>query len=258
MPVQLLPNKNESFAQYLKRLKYGIHRRLSPSLGRRHYLESLVGPIGHWDALQTYQFECLRNMGLEPHHHLLDIGCGPLQGGLKLIDYLEPDHYTGIDLQIEPIMAAYEQILEHQLLPKNPRLIISNSFGKHELQNCSFDFFWISQLLYHLSLDQIESLFIQAASTMTPTSLFYGDILDYRQESIQDCYWKAFKFYQHDPEELEAIANKAGLNLNILGQLMEYNYPTELELRHNYMLEISPKITPAVIPSHTESIALNI
>jgi predicted TPR repeat methyltransferase len=250
----LLPRDREDLAQYVKRLQYAIHRRISPSVRHRHYLENLVGPIGYWAPLQAYQFEFLKTMGLKPHHSLLDIGCGPLQGGIKLIDYLEPNQYTGIDLRQKTITEAYRQVIEHKLVHKNPALIMSDSFGYRELKDRTFDFFWISQLLYHLSLDQIEALFLQIASQMTETSVLFGDIIDYEPQSGQDAYWHEFKFHRHQPVDLEAMAKKAGLSLTILGQTRDFGYPRELALSKNYILKISPRVPADLSPLRPEDL----
>ncbi len=233
---------NENISEYMNRIWYGIHRRISPTLRRKHHLDALVGPIGYWNLLQTYQFEFLKTMGLKRHNSLLDIGCGPLQAGVKLIDYLEPNRYTGIDLRQESIIAAFGQIIKHNLVHKNPTLIVSDSFGQEELTSQTFDYVWISQLLYHLAPEQIEALFLQVAAHMTPTSVLYGDIIDYKPQSDPGIYWQEFRFYRHQPDDLQCLAEKAGLHIDILGQLGNFGYPPALELSQNYMLEISTKV----------------
>jgi len=242
----IVPRNNEKLTQYVKRMQYALCRRIIPSVRRKHYLEALVGPIGYWNPLQTYQIEFLKTMGLKPHHSLLDIGCGPLQGGIKLIDYLEPNQYTGLDLRQKTVTEAYRQVVQHNLVHKNPALIMSDSLGQHELKNRTFDYFWMSQLLYHLSLEQIEALFLQIASQMTRTSVFFGDIIDYKVQADPGGYWQEFKFHRHQPVDLESMAEKAGLNLTILGQTRDFGYPKELELSKNYVLKISPQM-PATL-----------
>lgn len=247
--IELFPRDGESLAQYAKRLQYAIHRRISKTVRQRHYLDNLVGPIGYWEPLQAYQFEFLKTMGLKPHHSLLDIGCGPLQGGIKLIEYLECNHYTGIDLRPKTVTEAYRQVVRHDLAHKNPALVMSDSFGRHELPDRTFDFFWISQLLYHLSLDQVEDLFFQVASQMKPTSVFFGDIIDYKPPSAPGIYWQEFKYHRHQPEDLESTADNAGLSLTILGQTGDFGYPEELPLSTNYVLKISPQVPAGLTPS---------
>jgi len=52
-----------------------------------------------------------------------------------------------------------------------------------------------------------------------PTSAFYGDIIDYTPDDIPDSYWHEFKYYRHQPDWLHQAAAKAGVQMEILGQL---------------------------------------
>lgn len=228
-------------SRYIKRVNYALGRRFVPSVRRMHRLESLVGPIGYWELLQEYQFTFLKNMGLRPNHTLLDIGCGPLQGGIKLIEYLDANHYFGVDLCHEPIVEAYRQVAHFKLVHKNPTLVVSNSFGKDELANRTFNFFWMSQLLYHLPLKSVDKILQHIRTQMTPTSACYGDIIDYDIKLDENAHWREFKFHHHQPCDLQEVAEKAGLNMNILGRIEEFGYPTGTRvLKKNYMLKFWP------------------
>jgi len=194
-------------------------------------------------------------MGLKASHTLLDIGCGPLQGGIKLIEYLEPNHYVGIDLRHDPIIEAYKQVARYKLVHKNPTLIVSHSFGREELADHTFDFFWTSQLLYHLPLGLIDAMFQHITTRMTPTSVFYGDIIDYRLKSDPDANWQEFKFYRHQPNDLMKIAEEAGLDMDVLGQIGDFGYPNDLELRKNYVLKFSPRVPSGTMVSSEQECA---
>jgi len=52
---------------------------------------------GRWDETGRAQMTALLEAGLEPHHHLLDIGAGALRLGCKAVPYLEPGHYWATD-----------------------------------------------------------------------------------------------------------------------------------------------------------------
>jgi hypothetical protein len=79
-------------------------RPLSPYLKPGFYDEALargrhrdiVG--GRWDETGRAQMALLRAEGLEPHHHLLDIGAGSLRLGCKAVPYLNQGHYWATDL----------------------------------------------------------------------------------------------------------------------------------------------------------------
>lgn len=234
------PLSGESFSTYMDRVTYAARRRIDPTLKIKHRRERLVGPIGFWEQLQAYQFGFLRSHGLEPHHSVLDIGCGPLQGGLKSIEYLDPGCYVGMDVNTEPLTEGYKQIIESDLAHKNPRLVRTDSFGEKEMGPRKFEYLWASQVLYHLSRENIETLLDAVSRRMKPASALYGDIIDYNPDDTPEVYWREFKYYRHKPEWLHEVAAKAGLKMEILGQLGELGYPKEVPLRQNYMLRFTP------------------
>jgi hypothetical protein len=65
---------------------------------------SLVGSA--WEAMGDLQLKLLMSNGLLPEHIVLDIGCGCLRAGVKIIPYLEPDHYFGIEWRQALMMKA--------------------------------------------------------------------------------------------------------------------------------------------------------
>ena len=77
---------------------------LSPYLKPGFYTDALargrhrdiVG--GRWDETGRAQMALLQAEGLQPHHHLLDIGAGSLRLGCKAVPWLDPGHYWGTDL----------------------------------------------------------------------------------------------------------------------------------------------------------------
>ncbi len=52
---------------------------------------------GRWDETGRIQMQLLRDAGMQPHHHLLDIGAGALRLGCKAVPYLHPGHYWATD-----------------------------------------------------------------------------------------------------------------------------------------------------------------
>ena len=235
-----LPMRGESSKKYFDRVTYAFQRRVNPSVKQRHHREMLVGPIGFWESLQKYQFGFLRKQGMERHHSVLDIGCGPLQGGLLSIDYLNPGGYVGIDVMSEPLEEGYKQILENGLVHKNARLIHTSSFGENELEPRDFDFFWASQMLYHLEPGILMSLLDAVSKRMGPTSVFYGDI-DSKLEQLPDDDepWREFKFYRHQPDWLREEAEQRGMRMEVMGPIGDFGYPKEIGLHNNLMLKFT-------------------
>lgn len=201
----------------------------------------MVGPIGYWTELQAYQIGALLKLGLKPHHRLLDIGCGPLRGGLGFIDYLDAGNYAGIDLSEACIAEAHMQIAREGLASKNPFLAVSDSFGWKELNGRRFDYIWCSQLLYHLDEKQVDSLLQRAAHFLAPRGRFYGDIIGYPNAVKEDSQWNGFRFYLHTVDVLKDIAARHLLDVTPKGQIEDYGYPSQIRLKTNALLECSRK-----------------
>ena len=62
-----------------------------------YVMGSITG--GYWDEIGDLQFNYLINeYNLNPYHRVLDIGCGDLRGGVKIMSHLMPGYYYGTDL----------------------------------------------------------------------------------------------------------------------------------------------------------------
>ena len=64
----------------------------------KNVLEESMGFRGQWEEHRCFQIAFLREQGLKPSHKILEIGCGPLTGGIPIIRYLEPNNYFGLDI----------------------------------------------------------------------------------------------------------------------------------------------------------------
>ena len=120
-------------------------RPISPYLKPGFYTDALskgrhraiVG--GRWDETGRAQFTLLRAEGLQPHHHLLDIGAGSLRLGCKAVPYLDPGHYWGTD-QSGPLMQRGHQTE----LPDPSRLSPT-----HLIEDAAFQFPGVPDTITH-------------------------------------------------------------------------------------------------------------
>lgn len=67
---------------------------------------------GRWDETGRVQMTLLRDAGLLPHHHLLDIGAGSLRLGCKAVPYLDAGHYWATDASRALLLAGQAAELE--------------------------------------------------------------------------------------------------------------------------------------------------
>ena len=223
----------------LRRQAYGL-RMYIPGMRDRHYCEEMIGPLGYWNELQRYQMNLLKSNGLQPHHALLDIGCGPLQGGIAFIKYLNRNCYTGVDQSQKPINAGHKLIARHHLGDKEPRLIVSSSFGRDELGTATFDFFWASQILYYFNDEVLGGLLEMVRQRMRPGGKFLGDFfaLDHFEFHYPE---NPGLYFKHTLESLQSLADKHGLKVRSLGTIEQYGYPKRLTLHTNLLFEFTAK-----------------
>ena len=129
---------------------------------------------GSWDTHGRAQLEYLRSRGLQPHHRLLDIGCGPFRAGRHLIDYLEPGHYYGIDANHSLIQAGYDVELDDE---QRRRLPVSNLRANDRFDGdfgVLFDFAIAQSVFTHVSLNHIRLCLHRLAPVMRPGGTFYA------------------------------------------------------------------------------------
>jgi len=229
-----------SIKSFLRRKIYAVERRTVPKVKLQHKLDSMVGPFGYWDRLQQYQFNLLKTFGLQPHHQLLDIGCGPLQGGLAFIKYLNPNCYVGIDLRERVIEEANLQIMRERLVEKKPILLVADDFGEKFIKR-KFDYIWASQMLYHLDEHKIDSLFQFVSGVLIETGMFLCDIIGYPNKVGHESEWSGFKFHLHTVDFINRTAEKYGLIAESLGAIEQYGYPSEISLKTNILFKISKR-----------------
>ena len=224
----------ERTLRQLRRTLYGL-RAFVPGWRRRHKLEAMVGPLGFWNKLQSYQLGAATELGLRPFSTLLDLGCGPLQGGIAFIRYLAAEHYTGVDQNPEAIEIGHEEISRLALAEKKPRLLVSRSFGDEELGSSSFDFIWISQVLYYFDEPTLNRLFEMVRRRLEPAGIMAGDILG---PASDRSFLRPPLPPVHTADSINIIARKHGLAVAGMGTLAEWGYPRRLGLRNNILLRI--------------------
>ena len=239
--IQKKPSFSQSMARELKRVRRQIYgfRAYVPGLRFQHLRETMVGPVGYWDELQQYQFNVLVANGLRPDHALLDLCCGPLQGGIAFIRYLDAGGYVGVDIRAPNLAAGYRQILDHDLAAKNPRLIRSETFGRDFLGDAKFDFIFVSQTLYLFDDAKTAQLLALARRVLKPGGKFLGDILKPELHAsliYPNCGWLC-----HTVESMKSIAESQGMEVRSLGGLRQFQYPAKLSLSSNLMLEFTRK-----------------
>jgi SAM-dependent methyltransferase len=119
------------------------------------------------------QLELLKDAGLQPHHRLLDIGCGCFRLGIHAIPYLNVGNYIGVDLRMDILEAGVTQELEPRgLMSRSPKIIRSSSFGRGQLARGLINYAWAYSLFTHLRPRCIEACLEAVAYALAPGGKF--------------------------------------------------------------------------------------
>ena len=152
-----------------RRIPTRYHKYFDPDWPRR-----TIGYVEEWERHGQGQFDYLMSQGLQPRHYLLDVGCGPLRGGVHFIRYLEPGHYFGVEKNAAVLEAAREQELpRYGLQEKGPTLVAMENFDFPSLGQ-SFDYAWAQSVFTHLPLNSIIRCVMNIERVLVDGGKFYA------------------------------------------------------------------------------------
>ena len=118
------------------------------------------------------QFSYLRRHGLRPDDKVLEIGCGNLRAGWRLIRFLEPGNYYGVDISAEALRSAAQTVTTHELTDKRPHLELVQDMSFSSLPTAAFDVIHAHSVFSHTPLAVIEDCFAHVGRLMKPDGYF--------------------------------------------------------------------------------------
>jgi SAM-dependent methyltransferase len=145
------------------------HRLFDPNWHRRS-----IGSHAFWERLGRMQLDYLVREGLQPPHFLLDVGCGPLRGGIHFVRYLDAGRYYGVDKRDDVLDEALRvEVPRHGLEAKRPTLLADDKFrfGRFGRQ---FDYAIAQSVFTHLPLNNIIRCLMEIERALTPGGRFYA------------------------------------------------------------------------------------
>ena len=131
----------------------------------------LVG--GKWDEIGRLQRDFVVGEGLEPGDHVLDVGCGALRAGVHLVEYLEPGHYFGIDINPSLIRAGLWELAQAGLEDRCPATNLRATDAFDCDFGVQFDVALAQSLFTHISLAQIGECLSHVAAVTKPGGRFF-------------------------------------------------------------------------------------
>lgn len=130
------------------------------------YKAFLGGKAAGWDARGAFQLALLEHLGLERGDSLLDIGCGPIRGGVHLIRFLDAGGYTGIDFNASFIAAAQRLVADDpSLSARRPAIAVLPDFAFATLRR-TFDRLLCFSVLNHCDDSERTRFFAKVPAVM--------------------------------------------------------------------------------------------
>lgn len=196
-------------------LRNRISRVFSREPGCRH---AAAGPARQWRALQRFQIDFLTKHGLEPHHQLIDIGCGTLRGGIPLIKLLQTGHYTGIEIRQDVLELARNELRLAGLNHKDAKLIHTTGLSSLALEHVA-EYVWAFDVLIHMDDDALNGCLSFVSGHMAQGGAFYGNTHIGEGSAGK---WRGFPIVRHPMTWYEQTARRFGLVTADVGSLSEH------------------------------------
>jgi len=169
------------------------------------------GSRKRWMELGKAQFDFLTANGLDPTHHMLEIGCGNLRGGWRFIDYLGPGQYTGIDISPDVLLAAHRTLAEFDLHDKQPRLVPVDDLTLSWLPAGRFDVVHAHSVFSHCPIEVIAECFANVGRVMAPKAFF-----DFTYNATDGLPHQVLREdYYYPPERLVELAEAHGFEAEL-------------------------------------------
>ena len=137
-----------------------------------------VAAGGRWREAGAWQFDLLRQHGLEPHQFVLDVGCGSLAGAVPLLTFMDQSHYWGYETERELFEAGVRVELPRAgVRPERGHFVINESFDFHEIPY-RFDFAVANSMFRRLSLNRVAHCIASVLRQLQPHGQFFATWFD--------------------------------------------------------------------------------
>lgn len=176
---------------------------------------------GLWDQMGNLQYNFLLSKGLKKEHKFLDIGCGSLRLGVKLIPYLNAGNYYGIEKDESLLKLGIKNEIDIKVLStKNPSFLINNKFELEKF-NAKFDFIIAQSIFTHITMDEIQICLMNVKKVLKQGGIFFATFFeaDTNEKLINQ---QGKKVFYQKRDFFKYLANTVNLKFEYLG---DWNHP---------------------------------
>ena len=203
----------------------------------RKYIPGVRPPIGGegprgfvgglWHELGELQFRFLVDQGLEPRHVLLDIACGSLRAGVRLVPYLDPGNYLGIDIDASLIEHGRTVELGERLCAvKQPEFVVSATFEFARFSRRP-DYAIAQSLFTHLTPADIGLCLRNLRAAAGPGTVLFATFFEVAQPFANPAQSHPHAPFRYTVEEMRRLGEEADLRMDYIG---DWKHPREQKM----------------------------
>jgi hypothetical protein len=172
---------------------------------------------GLWYEMGELQFKFLLEQGLRPEHTLLDIACGSLRLGNRVIPFLDAGNYLGIDIKEDLIEHGKRVELGNTLCEvKRPEFVVSGSFEFNKFSKTS-DFAVAQSLFSHLIKDDIALCLTNLSQHRKARTVLYATFFEVDASVANPAISHPHGVFQYARDEMEEIGRRADWRIEYIG-----------------------------------------
>lgn len=128
---------------------------------------------GLWSEVGAWEFDFMRRQGLEPHHYLLEMGCGSLAGSIHFLTFMDQSHYWGFDQNRDLFEAGVRiEAVRANVRPERGHFVVNDDFDLHEIPHV-FEMALTSSLFNRLPLKSIGRVVANVVGKLQPGGRFF-------------------------------------------------------------------------------------
>ena len=185
----------------------------------------------------------LKEVGMKPHHKILDIGCGGGRLGYELIDYLDKGNYYGFDKEKNWIESFRLAVTINNLSSKKPTILLSG-FDWDLKSNIELDYVYAYSVFTHVELSLAKECLKNLRPYLSSTSEFYATLLvgeeDYKMGPVHTQRPNEYAYIHYSLDFFDKMLKECGYYLDDIEAPEQLIGPTNAsvngDLRHRMIL----------------------